>query len=151
MNKKILVVFYSRTGNTKKLAEKIARKLDADIEEIIDKKSRKGILGYVFGGRDAFRKSTTEIIFKKDPEKYRLVVIGTPVWAGTVVPAVRTYLIENKSKLKKVAFFCTFGGGAGKTFKEMGEISGKPLATLGLKDKNSEDAKEIDKFCSKLK
>ena len=36
--KKILVIYYSRTGNTKKVAEDLARKLHADIEEV-----RKGI------------------------------------------------------------------------------------------------------------
>ena len=32
---KVLVIYYSRTGNTKFVAEKIAQELEADIEEII--------------------------------------------------------------------------------------------------------------------
>lgn len=47
-----LVVFYSRTGNTKKVAEALARELKCDTDEILETKSRKGILGYIFAGRD---------------------------------------------------------------------------------------------------
>ena len=43
---KSLVVYYSRTEITKKLAEAIARKTGADIEEIIPKVNYKGKIGY---------------------------------------------------------------------------------------------------------
>jgi flavodoxin len=42
--KKILVVYYSRTGMTKKLANSIANLLFADIEEIVDTKNRSGLM-----------------------------------------------------------------------------------------------------------
>jgi flavodoxin len=41
---KALVVHYSRAGNTKFVAEKIAQGLGADIEEVIDKKTEAGQL-----------------------------------------------------------------------------------------------------------
>ena len=47
---KKLVVYYSRTGNTKVVAEKIANQLNADISEIIDRKNRKGRLVFLTGG-----------------------------------------------------------------------------------------------------
>ncbi len=40
--KKILVAYYSKTGNTKRAAEDIAKSLGADLEEIKDKRNRKG-------------------------------------------------------------------------------------------------------------
>jgi flavodoxin len=43
MHPKILVVYYSRTGVTKKLAENIAKELHADGEELVDIKKRKGL------------------------------------------------------------------------------------------------------------
>ena len=149
-NKKILVVYYSRTGNTRKVGKMISKILKADSEEIIDKKNRSGILGWIFGGRDAMMKKGTEIEYKKDPSKYNLVVIGTPIWVATVTPAIRTYLESNK--IKKVAFFCTYGGSSGKSFDEMKKLSKKPLATLGIKAKELElhDA-EIKVFCKNLK
>ncbi|HBP51341.1 TPA: flavodoxin, partial [Candidatus Shapirobacteria bacterium] len=52
---KTLVVFYSRTGNTRRMGELIAQKLHADIDEIIDQKSRSGIIGWILSGRDAMK------------------------------------------------------------------------------------------------
>lgn len=107
---KTLVVYYSRTGNTKKVAKIIADKLKADLDEIIDLKNRSGILGFIFAGRDAVKKNLTKIAFTKNPADYDLVIIGTPVWATTATPAVRTYLSQNKKSLNTVAFFTTSGG-----------------------------------------
>jgi len=47
---KTLVAYYSRTGNTKKVAVEIAKNLKADIDEIIDKKDRSGMIGWIIGG-----------------------------------------------------------------------------------------------------
>jgi len=148
--KKILVAYYSKTGHTRNIAEKIAKMLKADVDEIIDKTDRSGIKGWIFGGRDAMKEKDTEILFKRDPSGYSLVILGTPVWAWTVTPAVRKYLKENV--LKKVAFFCTYGGAPSKTFIEMERLSKEPVATLGIKDKeiNLHDL-EIKQFCEKIK
>lgn len=55
-SRNILVVYYSRTGATRKVAEYITKQLGADMEEIIDMKKRSGIWGFLIGGRDALRK-----------------------------------------------------------------------------------------------
>jgi flavodoxin len=105
---KILVVFYSRSGITKGVAEELAKGLNADIEQIIDLKDRSGITGFVGGGKDATQKKMTAIgETKKNPADYDFIVIGTPVWAGTITPAIRTYIDKNKSSFKKVAVFVT--------------------------------------------
>jgi flavodoxin len=148
---KVLVAYYSRTASTKKLAEDIAKCLKADIDEIIDKKSRSGPIGFLSGGRDAMGKKETNIEAKKNPEKYDLVVIGTPVWAGTITPAVRAYLTTYN--FKKVAFFSTFGGSIGKTFEEMERISKKPVSAFGIKGrdlKTEETKKDLKRFCEEL-
>ena len=101
---KSLVLFYSRTGNTGKIANEIAVKLNSDIEEIFDKKNRKGIFGYLAAAKDAATKKFTQIEeVKKDLSQYDLVIIGTPVWAWGMAPAIRTYL--SKNKFNKLAFF----------------------------------------------
>jgi flavodoxin len=131
---KVLVVFYSRTGITKKIALELPKLLKADVDEIIDEKNRAGALGYIIAGKDAMTKKLTKIKIRKNPKDYDLVIIGTPNWGGNIAPAVRTYLTGNK--LKKVAFFCTHGGESeGKTFQELELLSKKPLATLSLKTK----------------
>ena len=140
---KTLVVFYSRTGTTKKVAEAIAQKTGADLEEIKDTANRSGAMGYVRSGRDAMRKKLTKLEpLLKNPADYDLVVIGTPIWGWNVSAPVRTYLTEQKEKFlpeadKKVAFFCTMGGSGDKNaFSEMEKIIGKePVATLALTTK----------------
>lgn len=147
---KTLIAFYSRTGNTKKVGNEIAKVLKADVDEIIDKTDRSGIRGWLGGGRDALFKRPTEITTKKNPQNYELVVIGTPIWVGTMVPSIRTYL--SKFKFNKIAFFCTFGGSEGKCFKDMESLTKKPLAVFGIKDKNmGKDLNRIKEFCNKLK
>ena len=116
---KTLVAYYSRSGRTRKVAETLARLLQADLEEIIDCKDRSGFLGYLTAGRDASLNRLTKLkSLTKDPSSYDLVVVGTPIWAWNVSPPVRTYLTENKDKIRKVAFYCTMGGSSeGKAFK----------------------------------
>ena len=58
---KILVVYYSRTGNTKFVAEEITAELNADMEEIVDLKSRGGKMGWLSASRDATGNRQTNI------------------------------------------------------------------------------------------
>ena len=128
--KKILVVYYSRTGNTKKVAEDIARGLNADIERIIDKKDRSGAGGYLKAGRDATKERLTDIApIINNPAKYDLIVIGTPVWGWNMTPAVRAYITGNKASFKEAAFFTTAGG------TKPDRIVGKMETLAGLKTK----------------
>ncbi|EKE21314.1 MAG: flavodoxin related protein [uncultured bacterium] len=134
--KKILVVYYSRTQTTKKVAMQLAEKLGADVEEIKDTVDRKGAKGYLISGRDAtLRKLTVLEKSEKNLRDYDLVIIGTPIWSWNMSVPVRTYLTDHKSEFPEVTFFCTMGGSGDKrAFAEMGEIiEKKPIATLTLK------------------
>jgi flavodoxin len=95
---KSLVVYYTRTGNARFVAETIAAEVGADIEEVIDLKKRSGILGWLRGGSDARKGKETEI------------VVGTPIWAGKPTPGINTYLKKNDLSGKKVAAFFSQGG-----------------------------------------
>lgn len=158
--KKVLVVYYSRTGNTKKIAEDIAKAVDADIEQLIDKKDRGGAGGYLIAGKDAARENPAEIEpVKTDPAKYGLVVVGTPVWAWNMSPAVRTYITAHKAALKDIAFFTSAGatkpdGIVGK----MEALAGKKArASEGFFDRELKDTNtasyeaKLNAFISRLK
>jgi flavodoxin len=136
--RKALVVCYSRTGVTAKLAAAIAQALGCTVEMLADLKDRSGVRGYAVAVKDALTKKLTEIEpIAHDPAGYDLILIGTPVWAGTMACAVRAYLTQTAQKLPDVAFFLTTGGsGIPKTFRTMSELAGKaPRATLGLRTK----------------
>jgi len=153
---KTLVVYYSRTGTTRKVGEEIAKKLKADKEELVDTVKRGGIWGWIIAGRDGMKRSLTKLKRpEKDPGDYDLVIIGTPIWVS-MTPPIRTYLTAFKRKFKKVAFFCTMGGrGDEKAFEEMSDmISLEPITTLALTTKEviRDNFKEkLAEFTSELK
>jgi len=151
-----LVIYYSRTGTTKKVGEQIAQQLDCDREEIFDTKSRGGPIGYLLALIAAGRKRLTELKpVTKNPGVYDLVVIGTPTWSLNISVPTRTYIEMYKNKFKDVAFFTTCGGNPGKTFEEMETICGKrPRARLMLEKKDfksGDDSKKIQGFVNKLR
>jgi len=153
----ILVVYYSRSGMTKKIAQAIAEKLGADQEEIISLEERKGLTGYLKSGQEAAQKKLAKI---KPPEKkvgdYDLVIVGTPVCVGTMASPVRTYLNSNLGRFRTVAFFTTQGSIKDqKVFKELTEVLGKdPIATLKVKTKEAatdDYTIKLEKFLKEVK
>lgn len=133
---RILVVDYSRSGTTHRVAQAIAQACDADLEQIEDMKSRRGLWGWIRSGREAMRGVPAEIQpQKRDPARYDLVVLGSPVWAGHVSSPMRGYLGQQPGKLARVALFVTEGGSGGtKALAEMTALSGQqPVATLELR------------------
>lgn len=106
---KSLVVYYSNTGKTKKVAEKIAKEFNAEIEEIIDTKKRKGLMAIPKNILASIRKKGTVIEkTEKVPQNYDLIILGTPLWMFGPAPAIRTYLSKNDLTGKHVAYFCTY-------------------------------------------
>jgi len=153
--KKILVVYYSLQGHTKKVAKALAKSLNADIEGIKDTKDRSNLVNwFVSASNEELRTPTKIKVPKKNPADYKLVVVGSPIWDG-IVPAVKEYLKMNKSKFKKVAFFTTFSASAEDAFYQMQKlIHKKPIATLGIQDREIELRKYKDyvkRFCGEIK
>ncbi len=132
---KSLVIYYTRTGTTRMIAEEIASEIGADIEEIVDKKKRSGFLGWFASGRDGLKRKLTKIKpIESKIEEYGAIIIGTPVWAGNMAPSVRTFLTENILKNKKAALFCTMrSNNPSKTFHDMRKIiKAKVIAEIGF-------------------
>jgi flavodoxin len=115
-----LVVYYSLEGNTKFIAKKIAETLKADILMLEPSKKYPtgGFTKYLWGGRSAVMGEEPELInAPADLSKYDTLIIGSPVWAGTFAPPVKTFLSKNKIEGKKIALFvCSGGGGTAKCF-----------------------------------
>ena len=146
---KSLVVYYSRTNITKKIAEKIANKINADLDEIKPKVNYQGKIGYARGGKDAIREKIVELeTLKYNPKDYDVVYIGGPVWAGKAANPVISYLKQNEGKFTNVKFFLTAGSsGFESSFKQMEKYSIKPLKTLALTTKEvKKDEFSLDSF-----
>jgi flavodoxin len=147
---KTLVVFYSRTGTTRKVAEAISEALNCEVEEIFDTKKRSGILGYLRSGFDGrFKRLTVLEEIREDPSTYDLVIIWTPIWAGMMSAPIRSYISQHKDHFESVAFFCTAGSGKGdNAFGEMESLCRKK--SLGLLELAREDASK-DNYVEKVK
>ena len=153
---KALVIFYSRTGNAKFIAESISAEMGADLEEVVDLKKRDGALSFMSSGRDAMSRKETDIAeTRRKPADYDLIIIGQPVWAGSPTPAIRTYLGKNDLSGKKVALFFSdtnLGQAIEKTKALMPRSTfvGSVLATRALQNKE-ETMKKIIEWCNSLK
>ena len=154
---KNLVVYYTRTGNTKFAAETIAAEIGADIEEVIDLKKRQGRLAFLPAGRDAMQGKETEIApTNRTPTDYDLIIVAQPVWAGSPTPAIRTYLNKNDLSGKKVALFFSdvgLGQAVEKTKSLMPNSTFVGELVLPSKTfENKEEAnKKIVEWCQTLK
>ncbi|MBD3227188.1 MAG: flavodoxin [Candidatus Lokiarchaeota archaeon] len=117
---KILVVYYSLTGNTKFIAEIITEILDADILSLkpIKELNPDSSFKYFWGGFQTLmkRKPTLEE-YDINPENYELIVLGTPVWAWRYSPPLRTFLEKHNLSEKKVAFWMCHAGQGEKAMK----------------------------------
>ncbi len=156
MSKK-LVVFYSFEGNTKFVAEAIARSAGCDLLELKPEKEIKtrGFMKYFWGGRQVIMKKKPKLLpLGKKPEGYDLLFIGTPVWASNFAPALRTFLSENRLKGKKIALFCCYGGSPGEALENMKkELAGNSIiGEIGFKEpKNSgESRKKAEEWARKM-
>ena len=124
-NSKKLIVYFTYTNNTKKIAEKIKAKLNCDILEI------KPVKPYDSDYDTVVRLEQNNETAKKTPDiekinvdlsKYDEVILGIPVWWYTIAPVIRTFLKQNDLSGKKIIPFATNGGWIGRTFQEIKEL-----------------------------
>lgn len=119
---KTLVIYYSFEGNCEFVAKQIQSKMKADILRLKPKKDlkSKGFSKFVWGGSQVIMNSKPELEpIHVNIEDCDFIIIGTPVWASTYVPAINTFFNEYSINDKKLAFYCTFSGGAGKTLTKL--------------------------------
>ena len=106
----ILCIYYSRTGNTKQAMAEIGHALDAEVVALGDAVARGGAWGWLRCGLDAMKRDTAPLLpfeTSKPLEQYRLVIIGTPVWAGRCSSVTRAFLKAYGKKLREVSYVVT--------------------------------------------
>lgn len=111
---KSLIVYYSWSGNTRKIARLIRELTGGDIVELIPE------MPYPSSYRETTEQVRKEIKAGYKPslktkiegvEEYDVIFLGTPNWWGTVAPPVATFLSQYAFSGKKIAPFITHGGG----------------------------------------
>jgi len=157
---KTLVVYYSLEGNTEYAAQKIGETLGADTLCIRPEKSypSSGFRKFFWGGKSAVMSETPKLEpYEFDSTEYDRIVIGFPVWAGTITPPIRTFVKENDLTGKRIAAFaCQSGSGAPKAFATLKKLLGiesfeAELILIDPKDKPSdENEQKLQEYCSQL-
>ena len=148
---KTAIVYYSMHGNVRYVSEKVAKELGADLIELIPVKAYpdKGAMQFLWGG--------SAVTFKKKPDlepysfnasDYDLVIIGTPVWASSFTPPLRTFFENNDLTGKKIAVIATSAGGNSSKCIEAVKAAAKTetlAATLSLVDPKSQPSDDNEK------
>lgn len=135
---KTAIVYYSMSGNVKSVAEKLSAILNADMIEIKPVKAfpDKGFGKFFWGGKSAVMGETPDLEpYSFNADEYETVIIGSPIWASSFAPPVRTFLCDNRDVLRQkklAAFFCQSGNGADKAEKKMCALLGVDSLSASL-------------------
>jgi flavodoxin len=147
---KVLIVYYSFEGATEMVAESISQALNLDclsIKPVKEMKS-KGFSKYVWGGGQVVMGIVPKIEpIQIDLDQYDTILLGSPIWAGTFAPPLRTFLENEKVRNKKIAYFYTHDGGANLAAERAKDAISKHnafFASLGLENvrNNQESSKK---------
>lgn len=90
--KKYSVIYFTRTNNSKRVAEKISGKLSCELVQITDNINWKGLIGYIKAGFYSTTNKHVEIQFIGNFEAAEEYIVVGPLWAGGLAPALRTLL-----------------------------------------------------------
>lgn len=131
---KTLVVYYSATGSTKAVAEKIAKTLNADIFKLVPEKP---YTSADLNWNDENSRVSSEhsdeskrevALVKSTPdswEQYDTVYVGYPIWWGIAAWSVNGFVKANDFTGKTVIPFCTsVSSGMGESGKQLSAMAG---------------------------
>lgn len=132
--KNVLVVYYSATGSTERVAKEIAKNLNADLFEIepVDKYTSED-LNYSNSNSRVSKEhndeSLRDVKLKKTTidnlDKYDTILIGYPIWWGIAAWPINNFVKENDFNGKTVIPFCTSAssslGNSGKNLESIAE------------------------------
>ena len=110
-NPKILIAYYSWSGNTRVMAQTIRKAVGGTLFEIQCVKPYPTEFKACVAASRKDIKTGTSIKAFPDVSKYDIIFVGSPNWFGTVTPPVRTFFARKELAGKKVYPFFTHGTG----------------------------------------
>ena len=131
-----MVAYFSRSGNTKEIANQIKAATDADIFEIVPEKAYSSVYKEVV---DQAKKEINSDY--KPPLKstlnnfssYDIIIVGSPSWWSTIAPPVSTFLSEYDFSGKIIVPFITHEGSRlGRALEDIKKLCPKATVKEGL-------------------
>ena len=107
-NNKVLVVYFSRMGYTKKIAYDEANKIGAEIIELKAKEKTENTLGFWWCGRfgmHKWRMKIEDIGIKLD--RYDRVIIVSPIWVFNICAPIREFCYKYAKDINNVEYIFT--------------------------------------------
>lgn len=102
---KTLVVYFSRKGHVKKIAQNLAHNLNAQIEELSTTERTSGILGFWWCGRFAMHRWPMPLKpLKFNPKDFDKVIICSPIWAFTASSVIFSYVKNQSGNFKNLSY-----------------------------------------------
>lgn len=117
---KVLVVYYSLSGNTKDIAMRIKNKTNADIFEIKTKEEYKAGPKLYLEAKKQLKEGNFPGLVENLPDidQYDTIFVGAPVWWYTMAPPAHSFLMKTDFMGKKVVPFSTQGSNVGTFFAD---------------------------------
>ena len=153
---KTLCLYYSRTGKTKSIMERMSRLLDADLFEYTDGKDRSGVKGYLLSCIDSYRRLPEVWIVEAEPEweNYDRVIVAMPVWAESPCVVGKAFLKQYSGKfngdLHLVVTHMAKNDYSKAICKTYEYSAVRPKSHLSLQTKNHDCGAEIRHFTQAL-
>lgn len=111
---KVLIVYFSWSGNTRDIANNIHSRIDADIVEITPVKPYSTDYNTVLmeAQEDQHKKARPELNEHIDNmEQYDTILLGYPNWWASIPMPIATFLESYDFSGKTIVPFCSHGGG----------------------------------------
>lgn len=133
---KILVVYYSWSGNTEAVARLIQSETKADLFKIELQNPYPANYSACVDEYRADKRENRVRPLKSKVENiagYDIIFLGSPIWSGTIAPPVKTFLSGHDLSGKRIIPFVTHGGGgAGSSFTDMKKLAPRAEFSKGL-------------------
>jgi len=104
---KTLVVYYSRSGNNRFLAEKLAKDISGDIQELHPWINAFALLAIASLTHCSFGNKK----IKTNIQEYDAVIMCGPIWMGQLISPLRDFMRKSRKQIKKLYFVTCCGGG----------------------------------------
>lgn len=137
---KSIVIYYSLTEKTEHIAQKIQQQTHADVVklELAFGPCKTGYFRLLVIAKDVFLKKKPRLLTPAlDLSSYDHIFIGSPIWMGTMAPALRTFMASHNFMDKMVIPFCTCEDQPDRFFDDLRKTNSLAKFSFGMSFKTS--------------
>jgi flavodoxin len=128
---RILVVVYSHTGTSRRLAQLLCSQFQSwQLGTIVEERTRAGAIGTLRCLLDSLLRRRPRIRYEgPDPADFDMVALVSPIWAGRLAGPMRSFVVAQRQCLKQVAVVSVMGQkGAPSALAEVARVIGRTPA-----------------------